>query len=545
MVASSSTLHSALCTLAFLLLLLIPTGVQAQVERPKFVVGIVVDQMRWDYLYRYAARYGEGGFRRLLSEGYTCEQTFIPYIPSVTAIGHTCIWTGSVPSISGIAGNNFCIDGQQVYCTDDATVSPVGTTDEAGRMSPANLWVTTVGDELRIATNDRSKVVGVSLKDRSAILPAGRNPNGAFWYDNSTGRFVTSTYYMDTLPQWVEDFNALRLPDDYLHRTWTTLYPSNTYIESQPDESPRYEAEIVGGAGVTLPLDLYPLFLQDGYEVLRKTPFGNTLTFQMARAAIEGEQLGTHTDPDMLCISCASTDHLGHLVGTHAVEMEDMYLRLDQEIADFLAYLDDHIGEGKYLLFLTADHGVMNNWHYLNDRRIPAGLWNPDSALVALREAVQARFPSEEPLISYVMNFQVFFNEHAIDSLGYDYAAVKALVVNTLRKDPRVHYACDMDLVLTESIPADIRERIVNGYCRERSGGVQVVTKPGWHDRIEPGTTHSVWNPYDTHIPLLFMGWGIPHGRSTRRTFMTDIAPTVASLLHIQMPSGCIGQPVF
>lgn len=528
-----------------LALLLVASATRAQAWRPKLVVGIVVDQMRWDYLYRYAARYGEGGFRRLLGEGFSCEQTFIPYIPSVTAIGHTCVWTGSVPSITGIAGNNFCIDGQKVYCTDDASVQPVGTDDESGRMSPNNLWTTTIGDELRIATNDRSRVVGVSLKDRSSILPAGRNPNGAYWYDNSTGRFVTSTYYTDCLPQWVEAFNALRLPDSLLSLTWQTLYPADTYTESQPDDSPAYEAEIVGGAGVCLPLDLQELWQKDGYEVLRKTPFGNTLTLRMARAAIEGEQLGSHDDTDMLCISLASTDHLGHLVGTHAVEIEDTYLRLDQELDTFLRYLDEHIPQGQYLLFLTADHGVMNNSRYLTDRRISSGIWNPDSALSSLQQVVQQQFPADTPLVSYVMNYQVFFNEQAIQACGYDYAAVKSLVVNELRQDPRIHYACDMERAALESIPAQVRERIVNGYCRERSGGVQIVPKPGWHDRLEPGTTHSAWNPYDTHIPLLFYGWHIPQGATTRTTYMTDIAPTIAALLHIQMPSGCVGTPIF
>lgn len=524
---------------------LCPVALRAQVERPRLVVGIVIDQMRWDYLYRYHARYGEGGFKRLLSEGFSCEQTFIPYVPSVTAIGHSCVWTGSVPSISGIAGNDFCIDGQKVYCCDDKSVTPVGTTSEAGLMSPRNLWVTTVGDELRIATNDRAKVVGVSLKDRASILPAGRHPNGAYWFDDAVGGFITSSYYMDQLPQWVEDFNARRLPDTYLNQTWRTLYPLDTYTQSTADDSPAYEGEICSGFGVCLPYDLKAMYEQSGYAVLRNTPWGNTLTFSMAQAAIEGEDLGNGPETDMLCISCSSTDYLGHIVGTHAVEIEDMYLRLDQELARFLSYLDERIGQGQYIVFLTADHGVLNTPPYLSDRQIPSGLWNKDEYLASLNAALQEHFPSDTPLVSYVMNFQVFFNEQAIDSLGYDYAAVKACVVDALKRDPCVHYAVDMDAVGTATIPEAIRERIINGYCRERSGGVQVVAKPGWHDRNEPGTTHSVWAPYDTHIPLLFMGWGIPQGSTTRTTYMTDIAPTVAALLHIQMPSGSIGTPIF
>lgn len=207
------------------------------VQRPKLVVGIVIDQMRWDYLYRYQKRYTDGGFKRLLNEGFSCENTVIPYVPSVTAIGHTCIYTGSVPSIHGIAGNNFVKNGKKVYCTDDDTVKPIGSTSEAGLMSPRNLWVTTIGDEMKIASNGRAKVVGVALKDRASILPAGHNPDGAFWFDDKSGNFITSTYYMNQLPKWVEVFNSKKLPEHYLSEKWNTLYPKDTYTESTSDEN--------------------------------------------------------------------------------------------------------------------------------------------------------------------------------------------------------------------------------------------------------------------------------------------------------------------
>ena len=240
-------------------------------QRPKLVVGIVVDQMRWDYLYRYQKHYTEGGFRRMLSEGYTCENTALPYVPSVTAIGHTCIYTGSVPSIHGIAGNNFVKDGQKVYCTDDKTVKPVGSTSDAGLMSPRNLWTTTIGDEMRIASNGRAKVVGVSLKDRASILPAGHNPNGAYWFDDATGRFITSTYYMDKLPQWVRAFNDKHLPERYLSADWNTLYPKATYAESTADDTP-YENGIREGVKPMLPLPLPALYRKYGYGIIRNTP---------------------------------------------------------------------------------------------------------------------------------------------------------------------------------------------------------------------------------------------------------------------------------
>lgn len=513
-------------------------------QRPKLVVGIVVDQMRWDYLYRYQKRYIEGGFRRMLSEGYTCENTALPYVPSVTAIGHTCIYTGSVPSIHGIAGNNFVKDGQKVYCTDDKTVKPVGSTSDAGLMSPRNLWTTTIGDEMRIASNGRAKVVGVSLKDRASILPAGHNPNGAYWFDDATGRFITSTYYMDKLPQWVRAFNDKHLPEQYLSADWNTLYPKATYAESTADDTP-YENGIREGVNPTLPLPLPALYRKYGYGIIRNTPFGNTLTLDLARAAIEGEQLGSDEETDLLAISCSCTDYIGHQTGTHSIETEDTYLRLDQALADFLAYLDQKVGRGNYLVFLTADHGAMNNARFLQDRRIPAGSWDSKAAARKLREALAKDYPQAADLIKTVMNYQVFLNVDAIRSARLDASKVKERVVSLLQQDPDVLYACDMEKVATASIPDEVKYRIINGYNRERSGSVAIVLKPNHYDHGMKGTDHGTWNPYDTHIPLVFMGWGIKHGSTTRPTYMTDIAPTIAALLHVQAPNGNIGRPIF
>ena len=517
------------------------TGV---VERPKLVVGIVIDQMRWDYLYRYQQRYTDGGFKRLLNEGYSCENTVIPYVPSVTAIGHTSIYTGSVPSIHGIAGNNFVVDGKKVYCTDDNTVKPVGTTSEAGLMSPRNLWVTTIGDEMKIASNGRAKVVGVALKDRASILPAGHNPNGAFWFDDATGHFITSSYYMDKLPQWVEAFNNKQLAKQYLSEKWNTLYPKNTYIESTSDKN-EYEADVRPGVEATLPLNLPALYKKYGYGVIRNTPFGNALTFDMAKAALDGEQLGADAETDLLTVSCSSTDYIGHQVGTHAIETEDTYLRLDKAIADFLSYLDAKVGKGNYLVFLSADHGAMNNARFLQDRCIPAGNWDDKAVAKQLNQVLSKTYANVGDIVKTVMNYQVFFNHDVINQHQLDFDKIKQTVVNVLKEDANVLYACDMQKVMTESISEVVKYRIINGYNRERSGDVVVVLKPNYYAHGMKGTDHGAWNPYDTHIPLVFMGWGIKHGATTKPTYMTDIAPTIAALLHVQAPNGTVGQPIF
>ena len=520
------------------------TQAQAQPARPKLVVGLVVDQMRWDYLYRYQDRYCEGGFKRLLNEGFSYENCRIPYIPSVTAIGHTSIYTGSVPSIHGIAGNNFMKDGKKTYCTEDNTVKPVGSNGKAGMESPRNMWCTTIGDELRIATNDRSKVIGVAIKDRAAILPAGHHANGAYWFDPEAGKFITSSFYMDKLPAWVNNFNKQNLPKKYLSEKWNTLYPIDTYKQSTADDT-NYEWEVKPGVKPVLPLDLPSLHKKYGYDILRSTPFGNSYTLEMAKAAIAGENLGGSEETDFLAVSCSCTDVIGHQVGPNAVEIEDTYLRLDKDFADFFNYLDQKVGKGNYTVFLSADHGGMNNAQFLLDRRIPAGDWNTKTAQKELNEMLKAKYPSADKLVTWVSNYQVFFDTQKIDSLGLDYAAIKQDAVNLLKKNKMVQYACDMEKASIESIPEEIKYRIINGYNHERSGGVQVILKPAHYSNGMKGTTHGAWNGYDTHIPLVFMGWGIQHGASTKPCYMTDIAPTVCALLHIQAPNGCIGEPIF
>ncbi|MDP4201986.1 MAG: alkaline phosphatase family protein [Bacteroidota bacterium] len=519
------------------------TSTSAQLERPKLVVGIVVDQMRWDYLYRFYNKYENGGFKRLLNEGFACQNTMINYIPSVTAIGHTTIFTGSVPSIHGIAGNDW-IDsktGKSVYCTDDPTENSVGSDSKAGKMSPRKLLATTITDELRMATNFQSKVVGVSLKDRASIIPAGHNPTGAFWMDDATGRFITSTYYMKELPAWVNTFNASKPIEKLLANGWNPLLPINEYAESTADDV-AWEGILKGASKPVFPYDAKKAYELD-HGTLRQMPFGNTLTLQFARAAVDGYKLGQEKSCDFLTINCASTDYCGHLVGPNAIEIEDVYLRLDRDLATFFSYLDQKIGKGNYLVFLTADHGAANAEGFLESNKMPTGLLSKgfDSAI---GDMLKQKF-GDGQLVTAVDNFQVYFNKARIDSLGLDFDKIKTATVNFLQQQEGIQYAADQDKISTTSIPATIKKMMINGYNQQRSGSVVMITKPGWLPYYsKTGTTHSVWNPYDTHIPLIFMGWKIQHGFTTQTTHMTDISATVAALLHIQMPNGCIGQPI-
>ncbi len=514
-------------------------------QKPKLVVGIVVDQMRWDYLYRFSNRYGSGGFKRLLSDGFSCENTFINYLPSYTAVGHTVIFSGSIPAISGIVGNDWVDQqtGKQWYCTDDSTVQTVGASGNAGKMSPNNMLVSTISDELRIATNFQSRVVGVSLKDRAAILPAGHTANGAFWFDDASGSFITSTYYMKDLPDWAKKFNAANEPARLLDKGWNTLYPLNTYIQSTADDVP-WEGKFRGESAPVFPHNMKSIYQTDRGSI-RTTPFGNTLTLDFAKAAINGYDLGNGKATDFLAINCASTDYVGHKYGPNSIEVEDTYLRLDKDFEAFFQFLDKKVGKGNYLVFLTADHGAAHSIGYMKEQKIPADFLVSSKISASLNTFLTNEFGADG-LISSSSNSHFSFDLKKIAAQKLDYEAIKKAAVSFLQKQPGIQFAVDIDHIGDAPLPEPIKSMIINGYNTKRCGPVMIIPEPGWFGGAPggTGTTHGSWNPYDTHIPLVFMGWGIKQGTSNRNVKMSDIAPTLAAMLHIQMPNGNVGEVI-
>lgn len=522
--------------------------VNAQVDRPKLVVGLMVDQMRWDYLYRFADRYGENGFKRLLKEGFSCENTIINYVPTFTAIGHSSVYTGSVPSIHGIAGNDWIIQqtGKQMYCTQDDNVEGVGTTAKEGKQSPRNLLASTVTDQLKLATNFQSKVIGIAIKDRGGILPAGHFADAAYWFESQSGDWITSSFYMKELPQWVKDFNSKKLADKYLREDWKPLYGLDSYKNSIADDNV-YEGKWAGEQTPTLPRQTSQLMKDAGYELIKTTPAGNTLTLDLATAAIAHENLGNNKtgSTDFLCVSLSATDYVGHRYSLSSVEIEDIYLRLDRELAAFFTYLDKTVGKGKYTFFMTADHGASYNSRYFMDQRGEGGYFFSRQLLKTLNEALLQQF-GKDKIVSSLMNYQVHLNQQLIDQEKIDVQAVKKTIINLLGKEDGITYVVDMEDGQNMLVPAVIREKIINGYNRKNSGVIQIITEPQWYDGTprSTGTTHGTWSPYDSHIPLVFMGWGIKHGTTNRVTHITDIAPTIASLLHIMEPNGNIGSPI-
>lgn len=520
-----------------------PSAMAQAPERPKLVVGIVVDQMRWDYLYRYADRYESGGLRRMLNEGFSCENTTISHLPSFTAVGHSTVYTGSVPAIHGITGNDWTdqLTGRKWYCTEDTVAKAVGSTSKAGQMSPRNLLASTITDELRFATNFRSKVVGVSLKDRASILPAGHTPNGAFWLDDANGSFITSTYYMKDLPEWVKRFNARKLPEQLMSKPWELLYPLSSYVQSTADDV-AWEGTFGGEKAPVFPHNMKEIYKKDPGS-LRTTPSGNTLTLEFAMAAVEGYNLGNGEATDFLTINCASTDYVGHKYGPNSIEVEDTYLRLDKDLAGFFSYLDKKVGKGNYLVFLTADHGAAHSVGFMNEYNVPAGFVKDKPMMASLDSLLAARF-GVKGLVRSGMNYHVNYDVAKIEANKLDYDAIKKETVTFLQRQPGIQFAADIDNLGNSPIPQPIKNMIANGYNPKRTGSVMIIPEPGWYQGFEKGTTHGNWNLYDIHIPLVFMGWHVQHGATNEITHMTDIAATLAAMLHVQMPNGCVGRPI-
>ncbi|PIQ22041.1 MAG: alkaline phosphatase family protein [Cytophagales bacterium CG18_big_fil_WC_8_21_14_2_50_42_9] len=516
-------------------------------ERPKLVVGIVVDQMRYDYLYRYWDKYGNDGFKRLIQDGFSYENAHYNYVPTYTGPGHASIYTGTTPAIHGIIGNNWYdrATGKDVYCTDDKTVQSVGSTSVWGKMSPANLITTTITDQLRLATNMQSKVIGVCIKDRGSILPAGHAANAAYWYDGTNGAWITSTYYLQELPQWVQEFNNRKLPDKYLSQPWTTLLPLAQYTESTSDDN-AFENKFSAEQRPVFPHDL-PKLKGNSWDIIRSTPFGNTLTKDFAMAAVRAENLGKGTNTDFLALSFSSTDYVGHQFGPNSIEAEDTYLRLDKDLGEFLKFLDAYVGKNDYLVFLSADHGAAHAPAYANSVKLPVGTLSGKVIQDSLETFLSKQYGTGNWVTTY-MNYQVYLNHALIESKKINMAEMQEKVAN---------YLLRFDGVLKTTTTADLNKMqpeygleglMQRGYLRRRSGDVLVTLLPGWFEgnngKESKGTTHGTAFAYDTHVPILWYGWQVKKGASAERVSITDIAPTLAQWLHIMEPNGTTGHPL-
>ena len=518
---------------------------KVQPSNTKLVVGIVVDQMRYDYLTRFDSKYGNGGFKRLINNGFNCKNNHFNYIPTYTGPGHASVYTGTTPKYHGIIANNW-FDKElkkSIYCVTDTIYNPVGTDSDYAKVSPQNMMVSTVTDELKMATQMKGKVIGIALKDRAAALPAGHSANAAYWFQGrDEGNFVTSTFYMSELPKWVSDFNDSDIAKNYF-KIWDTYYDIVTYTESGSDLN-NFEGGFEGKKTATFPYDLE--ILKDdnnGFDILKTTPYGNSLTADFAIAAIDGEQLGQDNFTDFLAVSFSSTDYIGHNFGVNSKEIEDTYIRLDKDVERLLNELDAKVGKGNYTVFLTADHGAVDVPAYLQSIHVPADYFDSNGFKAQVKEFVTKKFGASG-LIEDISNNQIFLNRTKIALLDLDLDDVQEDIVNEIinyKHIDKVYSATTMGSVYFDS---GIESLLQKGFNQKRSGDVLYVLEPAVISYGKTGSTHGSGFNYDTHVPLIFYGYGIAKGSSVARTEITDLAPTISALLNISFPNGAIGKPI-
>ena len=497
--------------------------------------------MRYDYLYRYWDKYSDGGFKRLLNEGFSFDHTHFNYAPTFTGPGHASVYTGTTPSIHGIIENRWFSreKNRTTYVTDDPDVETVGSQTDEGKMSPRYLMTTTIGDELRLHTNMESKVVGVSLKDRGSILPAGHTGD-AYWFDYETGDIITSTYYYDELPDWVRKLNDRDLVGDYLSREWETLLPMEEYTESA--ESNPLAAAFPGQDSPDLPHNMPEIAEEAGRGVISETPYGDELVMEMARAAIEGEQLGRGNVPDLLAISFSSPDHIGHRFGPASREVQDTYLRLDLLLAEFLKDLDEEFGKENVLVFLTSDHGAAHTPTYMKQKNIPAGYFSQSDAAQQLRDHLE-RLYGVDPVQAF-RRFQVYLDRELIEQEGLSLEEIQQETAHFLPGVEGIKGAMTSKAIRSGNFNENFRDLIQRGYYPVRSGDVLYWLDPQWIRTRTSGTTHGAPYSYDTRAPMLWYGWDIQAGRTTEPVYITDIAATLAVFLNTAYPNGNTGNPM-
>lgn len=521
------------------------TSSTKQNSNPKLIVGIVVDQMRYDYLTRFYDKYGDGGFKRLMSEGFNCKNNHFNYVPTSTGPGHASIYTGTTPKYHGVIGNDW-YDKElktMIYCAGDDSVQSIGAETSDGQMSPHRMRTTTFSDENRLFTQMRGKTIGISIKDRGAVLPAGHTANAAYWfYGKDKGHFITSSFYMEKLPSWVVEFNNSSIAKSYL-KPWNTLYDIKTYTESGDDKN-IYEGTFNGKETATFPYDLEALKNENGgFDILKISPYGNSIVADFAIAAINGESLGKDNVTDVLAVSFSSTDYVGHEFGVNSKEVEDTYLRLDKDLERLLEELDLLVGKGEYTVFLTADHAAIDVPAYLENLHIPAGYVNSRMHYQKIREFMVNEF-GDASLIESISNNQIFLDREKIKELDLDLDDVQESIVNELIMYPNIYKAYTATTMSTTSYTEGIEYLLEKGFNQKRSGDVLFVYDPAYISYGRTGSTHGSGFNYDTHAPLLFFGKGIKQGETLQRTAITDIAPTMSALLGIGFPNAAIGNPL-
>lgn len=541
---------------AFLSCLLVLAGFSsvyaAPPKPPKLVVAIIVDQLRYDYLDRFHHQFGEKGLKLLTDQGAFMTFAQYDYSPTITAPGHASYFSGSTPMIHGIIGNEWFNKrtGLNTYCVSDPDVTGVGIEPDAedGKMSPKNFTGATVADQMRLRWD--SKVVAISIKDRGAILPGGKKPHGAFWFEPAGGKFISSSYYMQELPEWVKTFNNRALPESFIGKTWDRLLDEKEYagLDDAPGES-----RLPGEDKSTFPHTVIKQ-AKDPYEPILSTPYGNELLAEFAKAAVEGEKLGQGDRPDLLCVSFSSNDYCGHRFGPYSHEAQDITLRLDRQFEDFFAYLDKKVGLANVVMVLTADHGVCMAPEYAQFKGLDGARPAVSEMMGDLQTKMAERFGPGRYFLSAKGQFKprlsegnLFYNHAVLQEKQLSPETVTAFVREWAYNTGVFQAVYGREQLLEGRAPGILGQHVMKGFHGERSGDVVFVLKPyqlSGGGKPGVGTTHGSPYAYDTHVPVLFYGAPFKPGRYADAFYITDIAPTLSAALGIQEPPASMGHPM-
>jgi predicted AlkP superfamily pyrophosphatase or phosphodiesterase len=522
-------------------------GTRVTTAKPKLVLLIVVDQFRYDYLERFEDLFGNGGFKRLMGEGALFTNANFDYVPTFTACGHAAIAGGSVPALNGIVGNSF-FDRQsgkvRVMVADDSAhlVTGKAISEKGGAASPRTLIGTTIGDQMRLSNNFQSKVVSASLKDRSAVLPGGHRPNGAFWFSEADGEFVSSDYYFKELPAWVRKFDAGDRVDKYFGKKWERVLPAESYRRAQAENLPLQRSSL----GSRFPYVVTGGLEKPGprfYSAFTITPFASEYLSEFGKAAVEAELLGADEFPDLLSISFSSPDLAGHYYGSDSQEIVDTFVRLDRVIADLLSYIDKKVGLSNTVIAVTGDHGVAPIPEYLQAKGFDASRVPGREISDAANKALVARF-GEGNWVSGLVNDQLYLDQKLIAEKKVDPSEAERVAGEAaLAAEGVVNYFTRTQIVEGRMPVGPVARRVTNGFNRGRSGDVWLITKPLWFfAEGQLPTTHGSAYNYDTHVPVIIFGPGVRAGRYNADCSPSDIAPTVAALLGVEPPSNRTGR---
>lgn len=542
--------------ITIVLLLISFSGLSAQgayipPDKPRLVIGIVIEQFRYDYIDKYWDNFSEGGLKRLINEGTFCKNASYDFFFTQSAPAHATIVTGTDPRVHGIVADNWYhpLRDEIIYCTANSDVDPVGGSFERGLHSPVNLLPSTFGDELKLSNGGASRVFAIGMKEHTAILSGGHSANAAYWYDSKTGTWMSSTHYIDSLPTWVNDFNGMMLSDTYLDGDWTTLLPIDEYRGALADTN-EYEKGIQGQTW--FPYDLKKMSSSSvlgllnkkrDYSVLEEVPAANTFTSDFAIRLIEEEALGADDITDFLSVSFSATDNIGHNFGPSSLEMADALLRFDHDLAHFLDYIIGKIGKKNVLIYLTSAHGVAEAPDLLRDKKIPSGHFKFNQALALLKSYLNVLYGEGNWVKGYYEK-QIYLNRTLIEDANLSLFEVQNQAARFITQFNGVSFAVAANVIENNDFSRGHYRMIRNSYDPVRSGDIIINLKPAWVENGKYVSNHNSPYDYDSHVPLIWYGWTVNRASVTRTVNINEVAATLSSLCKVQVPNACVGEPM-